>query len=101
MTRWRRLLLMTPAFVLLLSAVLPVSFTTPVPLCAVKALTGADCPGCGMTRAFLLVGHGRFAEASAQHPLAVPAFLTVAGLAVVGLARIARERPRGSVPMQE
>jgi hypothetical protein len=95
-TRWRRLLLLTPAFVLLLSSLLPVSFSTPIPLCAVKALTGADCPGCGMTRAFLLIGHGRAAEATAVHPLGVPAFLIVAGLAVVGLCRAVAGAPRST-----
>ena len=52
----RRLLLLAPTGVLLLAALLPVSFSTPFPLCAIKALTCGDCPGCGMTRAFLLIG---------------------------------------------
>lgn len=86
----RRVLLLVPAGVLLLSALLPVSFSTPLPLCAFKALTGVDCPGCGMTRAFLFLGHGRIAEATALHPLSVPAFLVVAGMAIVGLVRAAR-----------
>ena len=90
MTRTRRLLLLAPAAVLLLAALLPASFATPFPLCAVKALTGVDCPGCGMTRAFLLIGHGRLSEATAAHPLAVPAFLIVAGMSVVGIARALR-----------
>jgi hypothetical protein len=83
----RRLLLLVPAGVLLLSALLPVSFSTPIPLCAIKALTGVDCPGCGMTRAFLLIGHGRIAEAAGFHPLGVPAFLIVAGMALAGIVR--------------
>jgi hypothetical protein len=85
-----RLLLLAPAFVLLLAALLPVGWRSPVPLCAVKAISGADCPGCGMTRAFLLIGHGRLDEATGAHPLAVPVFLIVAGLAVAGAVRAVR-----------
>lgn len=87
-----RVLLLAPAFVLLLAALLPVDWRSPVPLCAVNAITGLDCPGCGMTRAFLLIGHGRVGEATKAHPLAVPAFLIVAGLAVAGAVRAVRER---------
>jgi hypothetical protein len=90
MGRARRLLLLSPAAVLLLAALLPVSLSAPFPLCAVKALTGVDCPGCGMTRAFLLIGHGRIAEAADFHPLALPAFLLVAGMAVAGIVRAVR-----------
>jgi hypothetical protein len=35
---------------------------------------GLPCPGCGLTRAFCLMTHGRFSEALAFHPLA-PAML--------------------------
>ena len=92
MTPARRLLLLAPAGVLLLAALLPAGWRSPVPLCAFNALTGLDCPGCGMTRAFLLVGHGRLAEATAAHPLAVPAFLVVAAMALVGIVRAVRGR---------
>ena len=27
------------------------------PLCLIKAVTGHDCPGCGMTRSFTYMGH--------------------------------------------
>ena len=92
MTPARRLLLLAPAAVILLAALLPPGWESPVPLCAVKALTGLDCPGCGMTRAFLLVGHARLADATAVHPASLPAFLIVAGMAAVGLVRAVRGR---------
>lgn len=89
----RRLLLLTPAAVLLATILIPAGWDSPVPLCLVKGLTGLDCPGCGMTRAFLLIGHGRFGEAAALHPGSIPAFLIVAGMALTGLVRIVRNQP--------
>ena len=89
----RRLLLLAPAAVLAAAMLLPAGWESPVPLCLVKGLTGLDCPGCGMTRAFLCIGHGRFADAAAMHPASIPAFLIVAGMAVTGIVRIVRNRP--------
>lgn len=37
--------------------------------CAVRALTGVPCPGCGMTRALLALGRGEIGVALALHPL--------------------------------
>lgn len=93
MTPARRLLLLAPAAVLAAAALLPAGWESPVPLCLVKGLSGLDCPGCGMTRAFLLIGHGRLSDAAAAHPLGVPAFLIVTGMALAGVARIIRNGP--------
>ena len=90
MTAARRLLLLAPAAVLAATALLPAGWESPLPLCAVKALTGLDCPGCGMTRAFLLIGHGRIADATAMHPVSIAAYLIVAGMALAGIARVFR-----------
>jgi hypothetical protein len=38
------------------------------PLCAWKNYTGLDCPGCGLTRSFIAVGHGRWREAWEFNP---------------------------------
>ena len=94
MTRARILLLLAPAAVLAAAVLLPTGWESPVPLCIVKGLTGLDCPGCGMTRAFLFIGHGRFADAAALHPLSIPAFLIVAGMAAAGIVRILRNGPQ-------
>ncbi len=40
------------------------------PLCPFRAATGVPCPGCGMTRAFLLLSQLRLGEAMAVNPLA-------------------------------
>jgi hypothetical protein len=92
-TPGRRLLLCVPAAVLAAATLLPAGWESPVPLCVVKGITGLDCPGCGMTRAFLFIGHGHFAAAAAMHPASIPAYLIVAGLALAGIVRIVRNRP--------
>lgn len=43
----------------------------PLPeLCHMKRYTGVECPGCGMTRAFISLGHGRLADAWRYNPAA-------------------------------
>ena len=93
MTTARRLLLLVPAAVIVASRLLPTGWESPVPFCLVKTLTGLDCPGCGMTRAFLFISRGRFADAVALNPASIPAYLIVAGMAVTGIVRIVRNRP--------
>lgn len=40
----------------------------PVPqLCSSRAWLGINCPGCGLTRSFIHLAHGRFAESLATH----------------------------------
>lgn len=64
----------------LLSAILAASVCLPLPdragqighlpsVCPFYNLTGLPCPGCGLTRAFVCLGHGRFGEALHWHPL--------------------------------
>lgn len=41
----------------------------PLPgLCTFKRVTGLDCPGCGLTRSFISLGHGDLARAWAYNP---------------------------------
>ena len=49
------------------------------PVCQFHALTGLNCPGCGMTRAFYALLHGNFSTAMRDNALLV---LALAGLAV-------------------
>jgi hypothetical protein len=37
-------------------------------LCPIRAVTGHRCPGCGMTRACLLLSHGHAVRATMLHP---------------------------------
>lgn len=39
------------------------------PFCAIKIGTGVDCPGCGMTRAFLALARGDISQSFKYHPL--------------------------------
>lgn len=61
-------------------------------LCAFRALTGRRCPGCGMTRASVLLRGGRPVAATRANP----AVWLVAGLAVQGMVRSARAARPGA-----
>lgn len=61
--RWR-----WPAVVLLVGILLVSSLTEapahlPFSLCVFRNVTGLPCPGCGMTRGFVAMGHGHLADA--------------------------------------
>jgi hypothetical protein len=43
-----------------------------VELCLFHAVTGLNCPGCGMTRALVAAFQGRWADAAQLHPLSLP-----------------------------
>lgn len=58
------------------------------PGCPFRAVTGVDCPFCGMTRATLALGGGDLPGALALHPLAPIVVLgTLALMAIVALGR--------------
>ncbi|HEV7734031.1 MAG TPA: DUF2752 domain-containing protein [Candidatus Binatia bacterium] len=44
-------------------------------LCPVHALTGHDCPGCGMTRSLALLAQGHVGASLHQHPFGLPVAL--------------------------
>jgi hypothetical protein len=51
-------------------------------LCPFRRLTGLPCPGCGMTRSFVALGHGDVGSAFAFNRLG-PLLMTVFVIAVV------------------
>jgi hypothetical protein len=86
----RRVLFGVAAAIVLLSCALslgerPEQVVIPVlnvplpPLCAMKRYTGVDCPGCGLTRSFIALGHGRWSEALAYNPAGPLWFAIIAG----------------------
>lgn len=52
------------------------------PRCAIRTWTGFDCPGCGMTRALVLLGQFQFAACCSANP-AAPGLVIVLGVGVV------------------
>lgn len=58
------------------------------PGCPLRAITGVECPFCGMTRATLALGGGDWGAALALHPLAPLVVIgTLALMAIVALGR--------------
>ncbi|MGC4046043.1 MAG: DUF2752 domain-containing protein [Armatimonas sp.] len=89
----KRLLPAAPYLViLLLSVLLPLPDANGrmllPPICAFKNLTGLPCPGCGLTRSFVCLGHGHIAEAFHYHILGPALFLGILSAAVLMLIRI-------------
>jgi len=75
-----------------LSALLPADgvpgFLPGLDTCAFHAATGLPCPGCGLTRAFIALSHGRFHAAWGLHPFAYPLYAgCLAGLGSPWLLR--------------
>jgi hypothetical protein len=50
--------------------------------CPFFHFTGWPCGSCGLTRAFVCCGHGRFAEAFVWHPLGPPLFIATIFVAI-------------------
>lgn len=83
--RGNGLLLGGTGFVLLLLARFFPWMSLP-PFCTFKNVTGHPCPGCGMTRAWIHMTHGRFVDAVLMNPFGVLLFLfTFFGVLYLGL----------------
>jgi hypothetical protein len=73
------------------AGLIPAAALKRVELCLFHALTGLDCPGCGMTRALVAAFRGHWVDASRLHPLALP----LIGVWTAWLAWGAANRLRG------
>jgi hypothetical protein len=65
--------------------------------CPSQALFHVQCPGCQLTRSFILITHGRLRDAIRFHRMGIPLYLFFAGQAVLrvyGLKRGDRPFPR-------
>lgn len=82
-----------------LALVSPVAFAVfnEFPLCPTAGVLGIPCPGCGLTRATLLLLNGEFARALALHPLVVPlAPMYIGALVFFGVDLV--RGPRNTAP---
>jgi len=61
-----------------------------VGLCLFHRITGLECPGCGMTRAFHAITHGQMLEAIGYNLLSVPLFSAMAIVLLIDLANLFR-----------
>ena len=80
--RWRRAILFGAALGALWCVPLDWVLADRVPLCPFRHLLGWECLGCGMTRAFFSLLHGRWEEALRYNRLCVVAFPVAIGLCV-------------------
>ena len=69
-----RLTLLFLSLILAGSVIVPPFQEGPFSICLLKLLSGSPCPGCGMTRAFLYLGHGQIAQAARLNPLSLLAY---------------------------
>lgn len=70
-----------------------------VTFCSFHALTGLDCPGCGMTRAAYLILHGHPLAGLRQNPFILVVFVAAyMGLAELSPYLIGRQLPQLSIP---
>jgi hypothetical protein len=73
----RLMLFVTLSAVIGLSVCYPPFSEQRFSLCLFKNLFGIPCPGCGMGRAFLFIGHGEISKAFHLNPNSLPAFILV------------------------
>ena len=66
--------------ILFASVLVPPVREAPVTLCLVQLLLGVAGPGCGMTRAFLFIGHGDLHTAFTLNPNSLLVFALVVAL---------------------
>lgn len=59
--------------------------------CQIKALTGLNCPGCGLTRMTLALLHGEWYQAFRYNPWF---FTTIPGILVLWLMLFKKHRPQ-------
>ena len=79
------------ALVALVWALVPLSVFAGNQPCTIAATFHRPCPGCGLTRATLLMLHGDVRASLAMHPLAIPVLASWGALALATLVATWRE----------
>jgi hypothetical protein len=90
---WGRKTSILAAIALGLSFLLPKGGDLGVSLCYFKRWTDLPCPGCGLTRCFTCISHGRFHDAFNFHPMG-PLVYAIAVASALGLVIGAERRMR-------
>lgn len=67
-------------------------------LCSWRRLFGVSCPGCGLTRSFVFMGHGAFAAAWEMNKLGPPLFILVASQVPYRIWKMVRTPPPSDDP---
>lgn len=62
-------------------------------ICPFRRLTGLPCPGCGLTRSWVHLAHGRWDDAFAAHPFGLVAVVATVALVAGVLVTTVRRRP--------
>ncbi|MEI6233196.1 MAG: DUF2752 domain-containing protein [Planctomycetota bacterium] len=70
------------AGVLVVSAIFEPETLPKLQLCSFKQYTGHPCPGCGLTRSFCAISHGRFGDALHFNPFGFIFYAAVISIAL-------------------
>src|SRR6476469_10699752 len=62
-------------------------------VCPFRRLTGLPCPGCGLTRSWVYLAHGRWSDSWHAHPFGAVAMVAAVVLVVWVLAAVTGRRP--------
>lgn len=84
--RNNHLTLMVFLFVILASITLPADPNLTLIPCIFKSVFHIPCPGCGMTRAFILLGHFHFQEALTMNINSILVYIIILTLTINGIA---------------
>lgn len=62
-------------------------------VCPFRLATGLPCPGCGMTRAWVFLAHGRVGDAVSANPFALVTMPAAVALVLFVVVAVVRRRP--------
>ena len=85
-SRNNHLTLMVFLFIILASTTLPVDPNLTLIPCLFKSVFHIPCPGCGMTRAFILLGHFQYQEALTMNINSILVYIIIMALTINGIA---------------
>jgi hypothetical protein len=66
-------------------------------ICPFRLATGLPCPGCGLTRSWVYLAHGRWGEAMSANPFGLVLMVAVAALVAAVLRSAVLRRPSPSM----